>query len=66
MELLNYTKPEKSIRPIVNWTASPGYKLVKHLNTILNHILQLPYAFNVQNSNTLAHTLKQLQINENT
>jgi hypothetical protein len=56
-------KPEKPIRPIVKWTDSPGYKLAKYLNTTLNNILLLPYAFNVQNSNTLAHTLK---INENT
>jgi hypothetical protein len=59
-------KPEKSIHPIVNWTDSPGYKLAKYLNTILSNILQLRNAFNVQNTNTLAHTLKLLKINENT
>jgi hypothetical protein len=41
-------KPEKSLRPVVNWTDSPEYKLAKHLNTILNNVLQLPYAFNVK------------------
>jgi hypothetical protein len=34
-------KPEKSIRPIVNWTDGPGYKLAKHLDTILNNVLEL-------------------------
>jgi hypothetical protein len=52
-------KPGKPIRCIVNWTDSPGYKLAKYLNTFLN-------VFNVENSNALAHTLKQLEINENT
>jgi hypothetical protein len=58
-------KSEKSICPIENWTDSPGYKLAKHLNTIVNNVLQLLYAFNVKNSNILAHALKQLDINEN-
>jgi hypothetical protein len=49
-----------------NWIDSPGYKLAKHLNTILNNVLQLPNAFNLQNTSTLAHSLKMLKINENT
>jgi hypothetical protein len=32
-------KQENSVHPIVNWTDSPGYKLAKHLNTILGNIL---------------------------
>jgi hypothetical protein len=59
-------KQEKPIRPIVNWKDSPGYKLAKYLHTILNATLQLPDVFNVQNSGTLAHSLKQIQINKNT
>jgi hypothetical protein len=57
-------KQEKYIRPIVNWIDSPSYKLAKHLNIILKNILQLPNAFNVQNNNTLAHSLKLSKINE--
>jgi hypothetical protein len=41
-ETIKLHKQEKSIHPIVNWIDSPGYKLVKHLNMILNDILQLP------------------------
>jgi hypothetical protein len=41
---LKLHKQAKSIRPIVIWIDSPGYKLAKHLNTILNNILQLPNA----------------------
>jgi hypothetical protein len=59
-------KQEKSIRPIVNWKVSPGYKLAKYLNVILNATLQLPNAFNVQNRSTLAHSLKQVKIDKNT
>jgi hypothetical protein len=59
-------KQEKYIRPIVNWKGSPGYKLAKYLNTILNATLQLSSVFNVQNSSTLGHLLKQVQIDKNT
>jgi hypothetical protein len=54
------TQAEKSICPIVNWKDSPGYKLAKYLNTILNATLQLPNAFNMHNNSTLAHSLKQV------
>jgi hypothetical protein len=57
-------KQEKSIRHIVNSIDSSGYKLTKHLNIILNNTLQLPNAFNVQNTSTLAHSLKLIKINE--
>jgi hypothetical protein len=53
-------KQEKSICPIVNWKDSPGYKLAKYLHMILNVTLQLPNAFNLQNS-TLAHSLKKVK-----
>jgi hypothetical protein len=59
-------KQEKSIRPIVNWKDSPGYKLAKYLYKILNATLQLPNAFNLQNSSKLAHSLKQVKIGKNT
>jgi hypothetical protein len=59
-------KQENPVSTIVNWKVSPGYKLVKHLNIILNNTLQLPNAFNVQNTNILAQSLNQIEINENT
>lgn len=59
-------KQEKSIWPIVNWRDSPGYKLAKHLNTILNNTLQLSNAFNVRNTSILTHSLKLIEVNEDT
>jgi hypothetical protein len=56
----------KPIRPIVNWKGSPGYKLCKHLNTLLNNTLILPYTFKVQNSHSIIQSLQNIEIDENT
>jgi hypothetical protein len=55
-------KIDKPIRPIVNWRNSPGYKLAVHLAKILKYTIRLPNAFNIQNSNMLMTSLKQLDI----
>jgi sugar (pentulose or hexulose) kinase len=55
-------KEDKPIRPIVNWKNSPGYKLAVHLAKILKQTIQLPNAFNVQNTETLMHNLKQHKV----
>jgi hypothetical protein len=59
-------KPGQPIRPIVNWKNCPAYKLAKHLNSILINTLQLPNAFNVENTNKLAHLLQLIEIDDNT
>jgi hypothetical protein len=59
-------KQGQPIRPIVNWTESPAYKLAKHLNTVLKNTLQLPNAFNIKNTNTLAQSLQLIEIDNNT
>jgi hypothetical protein len=59
-------KQENSVHPGVNWKDSTAYKLAKYLNTIPNTTLQLPNAFNVQNSSIIAHSLKQVKIDKNT
>jgi hypothetical protein len=58
-------KAEKCIRPIVNWKNSPGYKLAKYLEKLLKNTTQLPNVFNVQNSETLMHNLKQINTHAN-
>jgi hypothetical protein len=58
-------KADKCIRPIVNWKNSPGYKLAKYLEKLLKNTMQLPNAFNVQNSETLMHSLKQINTHKN-
>jgi hypothetical protein len=47
---LKLHKENKSIRPIVNWKNSPGYKLATHLAKLLKDIIHLPNAFNISNS----------------
>jgi hypothetical protein len=45
---------------------SPGYKLGKYLNTLLNNALILPYIYNVQKSHNLTQLLQHIEIDENT
>jgi hypothetical protein len=44
--LLKIHKANNPIRPIVNWTGAPAYKLSKDLNKYL----VLPFTFNVHSS----------------
>jgi hypothetical protein len=55
----------KSIRPIVNWKGSPGYKLAIYLTKLLKHTMHLTNVYNVQNSATLMHNLEQITIHPN-
>jgi hypothetical protein len=54
-------KQAKPIRPIVNWIDSPAYKIAKHLSTFLTDTLQLPNAFNVQNTSNISSLTKPYQ-----
>jgi hypothetical protein len=51
--LIKIHKQNAPIRPIVNWQHAPAYRLAKHLSDTLKHMLQLPFTFNVQNSQQL-------------
>jgi hypothetical protein len=57
-------KPEKPIRPIVNWINSPGHKLAKHLNKQLKDTLLLPYIY-VKNTHHLMEQLLKLNLQTN-
>jgi hypothetical protein len=59
---LKLHKQNKPIRPIVNWKESPGYKIAKHINTLLSETLKLPIAFNVKNTYQLTQALKNTKI----
>ena len=50
-------KNNNPIRPIVNWTNAPAYKLAKKSAKDLQKYIPLPYAFNVKNS---IHLMKDL------
>jgi hypothetical protein len=51
---------ENPIHPDINWRESPGYIIAKYPNIIKNNTLQLPNTFNVQNTNMLTQSLKNL------
>jgi hypothetical protein len=55
-------KEQEPIRPIVNWKNIPGYKLATHLAKLLKNTIQLPNAFNIQNSIKLMQNLQQVTV----
>jgi len=56
--LMKIHKPDIPIRPVINWQHAPAYKIAKLLSEKLQQTLQLPFAFNIQNSLQLMHELK--------
>jgi hypothetical protein len=48
--LINVHKTGQPIRPIVNWTQAPAYKIAKMLITTLETYITLSYTFNVKNT----------------
>jgi hypothetical protein len=63
--LLKVHKPDSLIRPAVNWTNAPAYKLAKHLVQFLAINLPLPYAYNIKNTVHLINDLGEISWNEN-
>jgi hypothetical protein len=63
--LIKLHKQSRPLCPIVNWRESPGYKIGKHINSLLKRSLTLPYSFNVQNSHNLAQSLSNIEIDQN-
>ena len=55
-------KDDKPIRPVINNTQAPSYKLAKHLNKILNQLIDLPHTYATKNSNEVAQELNNIQI----
>jgi hypothetical protein len=59
-------KEEKSVRPIVNWKNSPGYKIATLITRLLKDSTHLSYTYNIQNSEKLINSLKELEIQSDT
>ena len=55
--LIKIHKEDTPIRPVVNYTQAPAYKLAKKLSNILETYVPLPYVYNVQNS---IHLMKDI------
>jgi hypothetical protein len=58
-------KPGHPIRPVINNTKAPSYKITKHLVEIINRHLNVSNQYNVRNSTTLANDVTNLKIHEN-
>ena len=66
-KLIIYIKTHKDsepVRPVINTTQAPSYKIAKHLNKKLYNLLCLPNTYNTKNSQEIAEELKRVQINE--
>jgi hypothetical protein len=62
--LIKIHKPDNLIRPIVNNTNAPTYKIAKFLVKKLHEHLHLKYHYNVKDPISLANDLTKLKINE--
>ena len=63
--LIKVHKPETPIRPVINWTNAPAYRLAQKIVSFINTHLPLPYAFNVKNTTHLINDLKEIAWNKN-
>jgi hypothetical protein len=61
--LLKIHKDQCPIRPIVNWTNAPAYKLSKLLNHLLKTHIPLPYVYNVKNTPQLMYEINEIPYN---
>ncbi|XP_036317568.1 uncharacterized protein LOC118732541, partial [Rhagoletis pomonella] len=59
-------KPGTPMRPIINYKSAPGYRLSKHLKTLLKDSLDLRNKYTITNTTELIEKMKSLKINENT
>jgi hypothetical protein len=59
-------EPNTPIRPIINWKNAPACELAKQLAKTLHNYLNLPYTYNVRNSNHIMVDLKTTELNNDT
>lgn len=55
-------KPNVPIRPLVNYTSAPSYKLAKKLETILKNNIILEHNHSVKNSFELINSIQNLEV----
>ena len=60
--LIKIHKENEPIRPVVNNTQAPSYKITKYLNKRLNSLINLPYMYTTKNSCEIAQKLNNIQI----
>jgi len=59
-------KENRPIRPVINNTTAPSYRIAKHINKKLYSLLNLPNIYTAKNSQEVAIELTNTKINENT
>ena len=57
-------KHKQPIRPAINNTQAPAYKLAKHMNKKLQQLLNLPNTYNTKNTQEIAEDLRSIRIKE--
>jgi len=55
--LIKLHKPDKPIRPVVNWKNAPAYRLSKLFTEKIHRLIPLPNTFNIKNTQNLIQNL---------
>ena len=63
--LIKVHKPDSPIRPVINWTNAPAYKIAKQLVKILNTHIPLPFVYNITNTIHLLTDLREIPCSNN-
>jgi len=50
------------IRPVINSTRAPSYKVAKHPSEIISNLIELPFTYTTKNSNEVAQELNNIHI----
>jgi hypothetical protein len=58
-------KENKPIRPVIDNTQAPSYKVAKSLNSKIKEYIILPNTYTVENSYEIAQELHKIHITEN-
>jgi hypothetical protein len=62
--LIKTHKENEPIRPVVNNTQAPSYKIAKYLNKRLYDLINLPYTYATKNSCEIAQELNNTEISK--
>jgi hypothetical protein len=62
--LVKIHKQEHPIRPIVNWTNAPAYKLAPLLIQKCTSYIPLPYVYNIKNPVHLINDLNEISVDQ--
>jgi hypothetical protein len=62
--LIKIHKPNRPIRPVVNWKNAPAYNLAKFISTNIGKYIPLPNASNVRNSTDFISDIKNTDPND--